>query len=438
MKVWASTSAIGLSATYLVTACSGTPAGDDNTYHPTTAGTSSTAGAAATAAGSGNTAGAGTAGTPGGGNGTGGAGPTTAGAGTTGGVGTAGGGGAAGGGTTAGAGGGGDGVEKEVACPANVQGHCSMGAVYPTYPGYTLNLVEDFPVPLDLDKDPVMTWSDGSPADGQTGFRKEQIGFAGGRMTITAEAPAGCAAKTTNAACIPGRMAFGEAMNPNAQANVGMMGVWSGELRSKYNNYRYGRYEVKFTAPIANPGQEGTDNMSGNYLATMFVFRTPKNVKWNEIDIELEPWKHNHIAGNVVNATGATGYPAGNAFAWDVAGPGNYAITQEHVYAFNWTPTKIEWFVDGTSIKDFAGSANDPIPTLSAKIMMNLWVFSGTTFGDGVNNKFPFKSSYDYFRFYKLDTETTYPCSPVPTCLPAEDKTKSAQNNPGESPNYGM
>ncbi len=434
MKVWASASAIGLSLTYLVTACSGTPAQDDNSYHPTTAGAPGTAGSTGTAGSGPATAGnTGTAGSTAG-NGTGGSAPL-GGAATTGGNAT--GGNTTGGGTTAGAGGGGDGVEKEVACPANVQGHCSMGATYPTYPGYTLNLVEDFPVPLDLDKDPVMTWSDGSPADGQTGFRKDQIGFAGGRMTITAEAPAGCEAKTTNAACIPPRMSYGEALSPAAQNTVNAMGVWSGELRSRYNNYRYGRYEVKFTGPIANPGQEATDNMSGNYLSTMFVFRTPKNVKWNEIDIELEPWKHNHIAGNVVNATGATGYPAGNAFAWDVAGPGAYAITQEHVYAFNWTPTKIEWFVDGTSIKDFAGSANDPIPTLSAKIMMNLWVFSGTTFGDGKNNKFPFKSSYDYFRFYKLDTETTYPCSPVPTCLPAEDKTKSAQNNPSEA-NYGM
>ncbi len=426
MKVWASASAIGLSATYLVTACSGTPAGDDNSYHPTTAGAPSAAGNNTGTAGNGTAGGATVAGNGAGGN------APTAGAGTTGGIGT---GGTTGGGN--GMAGGGDGVEKEIACPANVQGHCSMGVTYPTYPGYTLALVEDFPAPLDLDKDPVMTWSDGSPADGQTGFRKDQIGFAGGKMTITAEAPAGCAAKTTNAGCIAPRTSYGEALSPATQNNVGAMGVWSGELRSRYNNYRYGRYEVKFAAPSANPAQEGTDNMSGNYLSTMFVFRTPKNVKWNEIDVELEPWKHNRVAGNVVNATGATGYPAGNAFAWDVAGAGNYTITQEHVYAFNWTPTKIEWFVDGTSIKDFAGSASDPIPTLSAKIMMNLWVFSGNTFGEGVNNKFPFKSSYDYFHFYKLDTETTYPCSPVPTCLPADDKTKSAQNNPTEMM-YGM
>jgi hypothetical protein len=439
MKVWASASAIGLSMAYFATACSSTPP-DDNTYNPT-AGTSTggTPGASGTAptSGSGNPTGGtpGTGGTPAGTSGT----PATGG--------TPGGGGdAPTAGTTGMAGSGGTGpagAETEVACPANVLGHCSMGSTYMPYDGYTLALVEDFPVAIDLDKDPIFTWSDGSPADGQTGFRKEQLTFKDGKMLITAEAPAGCAAKTTNAGCVPGRTSFGEAQAPATKANVGAMGVWSGELRSKYNNYRYGRYEAKYTAPVANPGQEATDNMSGNYLSTMFIFRTPKNVQWNEIDVELEPWKHNMVAGNVVNATYPgnmpVSYPSGNAADFAVAGPtGQYAITQEHVYAFNWTPTLIEWFVDGVSVHKYMGEKpSDPIPTMSAKIMMNLWVFSGTTFGDGVNNKFPFHATYDYFRFYKLNTEAKYPCATPPACLDAADKTASSQNNPMEM-NYGM
>jgi hypothetical protein len=92
--------------------------------------------------------------------------------------------------------------------------------------------------------------------------------------------------------------------------------------------------------------------------------------------------------------------------------------------------------VDGVKIHEYAGTANIPIPTLSTKIMMNLWIFSGTTFGDGANNKYPFTAKYDWFRFYKLNTETTYPCSPTPGCLPDADKTISSQNNPKEV-NYG-
>jgi len=451
MKLWASASAVGFSVVALTTACS-SDAPPGNTPVTPIGGTSA-GGAGGVATTSGTTSG-GTNGVPMAGTSTGGTVTTTAGTSMGGSVPVAGTGGTApvgGTGGTAPVGGtggtapvGGAGAEVMTACPAGVVGHCSMGVTYPPHDGFTLQLVEDFPMPLDLDHDPIWTWSDGSPADGQTGFRKDQLGFPNGHMTITADAPAGCAPMTSNAGCIPGRMAYGEALNPNAQANVGTMGVWSGELRTKYNNYRYGYYEVKYQAPVANPGMEMTDTASGDYLSTMFIFRTPKNVVWNEIDIELEPNHHNQIGGNVVNAQGAVGYPGGNADPlMGVNGPAGYAITQEHIYAFSWTPTKVEWFMDGVSIHSFAGrpgtgpTNSDPIPTLSAKIMMNLWVFSGNAFGDGKNNKYPFHATYDYLHFYKFSGEAKYPCDPVPGCLDATDKTKSAQNN-GTEVNYGM
>ena len=70
----------------------------------------------------------------------------------------------------------------------------------------------------------------------------------------------------------------------------------------------------------------------------------------------------------------------------------------------------------------------------SFRILMNsLWIFaSSAAFGNPAQNQYPFSAKYDWFRFYKLDSETTYPCSPTPACLPAEDKTKSSQNNPKE------
>ena len=54
-----------------------------------------------------------------------------------------------------------------------------------------------------------------------------------------------------------------------------------------------------------------------------------------------------------------------------------------------------------------------------------------------VNNKYPFTAKYDWFRFYKKNDETTYPCEGTPGCLPAADKTKSSQNNPKET-TYGQ
>jgi hypothetical protein len=335
----------------------------------------------------------------------------------------------AGGALAGGAGGASDG-EVETACPPGVLGHCSLGETYADYPGYELALVEDFPAPLDLDTDPILTWSDGSVNASQTSFRREQISFEDGNLLITAEPPPGCPTSDTNPGCIPARQSFAEALAPNTQASVPATGLWSGELRTRYNNYRYGRYEAKFRAPLANPKQ-ATANDAAGFMATLFVFRSPRNVQWNEIDLELVPNLHDHVQGNVVNASGQQFYPSANAHPIQPAGPTGYDIAQEHVYAFTWTPTKVEWFLDGNSLESFEGSANDPIPTLSAKIMMSLWVFVGTTFGPPSGNQYPMHSTYDYVRFYKLSGET-YPCDGPPGCLSASDLSPSAQNNPSE------
>jgi hypothetical protein len=78
-----------------------------------------------------------------------------------------------------------------------------------------------------------------------------------------------------------------------------------------------------------------------------------------------------------------------------------------------------------------AGTGNGKLPKLSAKIMMNLWVFSGV-FGDASKNVYPFHSEYEYFRFYKWNNETTYPYETPKTMLPMED-VDFAQNNPKEA-----
>lgn len=360
---------------------------------------------------------------------------TAAGTGNGGGGTTNGGAGSGGTGGTGGTGGSGGGG-PEGPCPANVVGHCDRDAVYPAYAGYTLALVEDFPVALDLDNDPVFTWSDAAPPDGQTGFRKEGLSFEAGKLVITASKPPGCSVLSND--CIAARPSYGEAISPNKTASVPAEGVWSGELRSRYNNYRYGRYEVKMAAPVANPGQQNNDSMSGNFLTMMYAYRTPRNVQWAEIDLILQADQHAKVNTNIVSATGAVGYPNGNASPATATPATGYTIYDEHVYAFEWKSSGIAWYLDGQPIHSFSGSAQVPIPSVSVKIMLSLWVFSSNVaFGDPALNKFPFSAKYDYFRFYRLNTETTYPCSPAPACLPAADKTQSAQNNPSE-PNYGQ
>jgi beta-glucanase (GH16 family) len=110
-----------------------------------------------------------------------------------------------------------------------------------------------------------------------------------------------------------------------------------------------------------------------------------------------------------------------------------------HTYAFEWLPDSIKWFVDDKLVRTKLpgqGQYGLKIPELSAKVMMNLWIFAGTDFGgtQGGNNQYPMISEYDYFRFYKWNNETTYPCSPTPGCLPAEDKDFS-KNNPEDGIN---
>jgi beta-glucanase (GH16 family) len=140
---------------------------------------------------------------------------------------------------------------------------------------------------------------------------------------------------------------------------------------------------------------------------------------------------------NVVDAMNQSGYPAGNAAPGSATNglPSGYKNIDTHTYAFEWTSSSITWFVDGTMVNQFSGTGADPIPTNSTKIMMNLWIFgSNAAFGDPSKNMYPFSSEYEYFRFYKWDQETTYPCSPTPSCLPMSD-TAFSQNNPNE-PNY--
>jgi hypothetical protein len=382
--------------------------------------------------GTSGTNGQGTSGTNG--QGTAGTGAGTAGTGGTGGTamvtGTGGTGGAAAGasgtaGTAGGTGTGGTtGTGGATACPTGVLGHCNADTGDPMkYTGFTLALAEEFDAAIDLDTDPIWTWSDGGPPEGQTRFNKSQISFTGGQMIITALGQT-----------VPSSVSYAE---PDVNSNTGMPGVrtvLSGEFRTKYNNYRYGRYEAKYTAPVENGGT-GAD---GNFLSTMFTFRTPKWHQWRELDLELEANIKTKVAWNMVNADGQDNYPAGNADASNGNGPGTgFTVQMPHTYLIEWLPTKVTWYVDGTMVNSAANNMNnDPIPTLSAKIMMNLWVFaSAAAFGNPVNNKYPFHSTYDYFRFYKWNNETTYPYADPHTQLPPADAANS-QNNSGETGMY--
>jgi beta-glucanase (GH16 family) len=301
---------------------------------------------------------------------------------------------------------------------AGVIGHPDPCVQYPARPGYTLSLAEEFEQPIDLDNDANWTWSDGGLAEGQVRFIKNQISFSGGNMVITAikeSQPAG--------------MSYAE------NGTVSSEPISSGEFRTKYNNYRYGWYEARYRPPTSN----------GNFVSTLFLFRTPKVNGWREIDNELTADELNLLGTNVYWENVPGNYDCHFADQLDV--PISVANVQAdfHTYAIEWTPTAIKWYVDDmthpvrtkTAANIVTNCGNAPftvaIPELATKILMNLWVFGSSMYGgDPTKNTYPMTATYDYVRFYKANTgESTYPCSPTPGCIAHSDIILS-KNNPDD------
>jgi beta-glucanase (GH16 family) len=295
-------------------------------------------------------------------------------------------------------------------------GHPSATASYPEYPGFTLWLVEEFDEPLDLDADPIWTWSDGGLSEGQVRFAREGISFADGKMRLTVTD----AASATAAPQSCSHAEYGTVFNKP---------LISGEMRTRYNMFRYGRYEARLKAPSVKPGNA---EINGNYIATLFAFRTPKFMQWREIDIEVTGNGPNTVTTNLITANDTFAWNADiqevNAYTFD----GVNTRTEFHDFAFEWVPDRITWYLDGEVVRErLAGDGGLPIPEKSTKIMMNLWVFNGGAFGgsEGANNEYPFFSEYEWVRFYKWNDDAEYPCSDMSTaCLAADDMVLSSNN----------
>merc|ERR1719450_1224076 len=81
----------------------------------------------------------------------------------------------------------------------------------------------------------------------------------------------------------------------------------SGELRTKHNMFRYGRYEVRMKAPLVQPGKP---NVNGNFIATMFVYRDANAHHWREIDFEITGDAPNSLMTNQLTADGTKNWRA--------------------------------------------------------------------------------------------------------------------------------
>lgn len=293
-----------------------------------------------------------------------------------------------------------------------IYGHPSE-TEYPSHPGFTLMLVEDFDTPIDLDSDPIWTWSDGGLIEGQIRFTKENIKFEDGKMRIEVTATPAQGTQSCSAAEV---------------ANIKDMPKASGEMRSRHNMFRYGRYEARLKAPSV---QEGNTDINGNYVSTMFVFRDGKYKHWREIDFEITGDSTNSITTNVLSADNTDKWSANIADSKQI--DVDYNDREDfHDYAIEWLPDSITWYIDGKKVREYNGE-RVKIPDLSGKIMMNLWLFDDRALFGGPqiqNNRYPLYSEYEWFRFYKWNGEDSYPCADMDSSCLTSDDMYLTKNNP--------
>jgi len=201
----------------------------------------------------------------------------------------------------------------------------------------------------------------------------------------------------------------------------------SGEMRTRHNQFRYGRYEVRMKPPEV---QAGNVDINGSYVATMFVYRDGKFRHWREIDVEV--LGDGQTFTNVLVAENTTVYRAEIA-AGDIYATDFNVRADFHTYAFEWLPDSVTWFIDDVEVRSFTGQGNVTVPELSTKILMSMWIWidSAWSFGgpDGDNNRYPLKMEYEWFRYYKWDDDSSYPCAGLETeCLTDDDKYLSSNN----------
>jgi len=295
----------------------------------------------------------------------------------------------------------------------NVYGHPTPGKSYPQHPGFTLMLVEEFEEPIDLDTDPIWTWSDGGLIEGQIRFVKDNIVFRDGKMCVEVRDEPAINPQLCSAAEV---------------ADIPAKKMTSGEMRTRYNMFRYGRYEARMKAPSVQPHNT---KVNGNYVSTMFVYRDAKYKHWREIDFEITGDDTGTVTTNVLSADNTVQWRAG--IQESVHHTMSFNDRDEfHDYAFEWTPHKITWYIDGKMIREYSGGPVK-IPDMSGKIMMNMWMFDDRALFGGPeiqNNRYPMHNEYEWFRFYKWNGDNQYPCPGMgASCLTPDDKYL-AKNNP--------
>jgi len=259
-------------------------------------------------------------------------------------------------------------------------------------------------------------------SEGQARFTKDAIRFEDGKMKIQ----------------VSQGMANAQTCSHANKIETRPMPLSSGELRTRHNLFRYGRYEVRMKAPSVQPGNP---HINGNYISTFFLYRDANARHWREIDFELTGDSAMEVNTNVLSADHRNTWSPSIQETEEIKLNSNTRATF-HTYAIEWLPHKITWLVDGKAVRTKHAGSGVKLPDLSTKIMMNLWVFVEEAYFGGPqiqNNRYPMESEYDWFRFYKWNHDSSYPCAAMDaSCLTADDRYLSSNNPCDGIPQEGL
>ena len=129
---------------------------------------------------------------------------------------------------------------------------------------------------------------------------------------------------------------------------------YSGAEVQKRGFYGFGRYEVVMQAA------PGSGAVSSFFTHTDATFGDPHD----EIDIEF--------LGSNTRQLHANFFTNGNTYGSIYIDLPFDAAEEVHLYAFDWQPDSIKWYVDGTRVHTVT-SAELPIPQAPGRIIMNIW-----------------------------------------------------------------
>ncbi|MEM8937401.1 MAG: family 16 glycosylhydrolase [Pseudomonadota bacterium] len=195
-----------------------------------------------------------------------------------------------------------------------------------------------------------------------------------------------------------------------------------GELRTRADRqFRYGRIETRMKAP-------NRETASG-YISSLFTYTNTtdrespdtSDSEWEEIDVELEGGRPDKFQANLIYGLNTWEWWRTRAYgAWEdkiEVGP----VDEWRVFAIEWVPDAIRWYVDGELVKTLAVSDLDcdpacvppqenptPIPDNPTTLIMNFWIpndiIQDEFGGNKERNVYPMTTRYDWFRYYQLDS----------------------------------